>query len=70
MPELQHTLCRYLEAVQPILSEKQYQYTQRLVQHFGSENGTGEKLQQMLQKRRETYANWVRNGLHLFCLLR
>ncbi|XP_065216722.1 choline O-acetyltransferase-like isoform X1 [Planococcus citri] len=59
LPELQHTLCRYLEAVQPILSEKQYKYTERLVENFASQNGTGEKLQQILQKRRETYANWA-----------
>lgn len=59
VPELQHTLSRYLEALQPILSEDKFAHSDNVVLQFGSKNGIGEQLQEILKKRREIYENWV-----------
>lgn len=59
VPDLQHTMARYLETLQPILNERMYARTKSLVNEFGRENGTGEKLQAILHTRRELCDNWV-----------
>lgn len=60
MPDIEHTLIRYLEALQPILSESHYQRVTTITKNFGADDGIGPKLQEILLKRRELYDNWVR----------
>ena len=59
VPDLQHTLVRYLEALQPILGERDFAQTKKIVENFGAEGGDGESIQQSLVKRREELHNWV-----------
>lgn len=59
VPDIEHTLCRYLEALQPILSESHYQRVTSIIASFGADDGIGPKLQEILLKRRELYDNWV-----------
>ncbi|XP_059386301.1 choline O-acetyltransferase-like [Carassius carassius] len=59
VPDLQHTLDAYLRSVKHLVSEKQFQKTQAIVETFGMHGGVGERLQKLLLEKRENTENWV-----------
>lgn len=60
VPDLDKTLQRYLEAIQPILTPVQYERAEKLT-HELAEN-EGPELQNELTERQMKMQNWVRNG--------
>lgn len=59
VPNLQHTLEKYTELIQPILSTSQYAKTKDIVQDFGKPGAEGEYLQTKLKECSEAKDNWV-----------
>ncbi|XP_037542682.1 choline O-acetyltransferase [Nematolebias whitei] len=59
LPELQATLDTYLRCMRHLLSEEQFNKTQKIVTQFEAPGGAGELLQSKLLERREKKANWV-----------
>ncbi|RNA01379.1 choline O-acetyltransferase [Brachionus plicatilis] len=59
VPDLKHTLEKYLRCLMPILSEEAYDRTEKIVGDFIADGGIGEKLQQVLIKESEIKENWV-----------
>ncbi|XP_074647611.1 choline O-acetyltransferase-like [Tubulanus polymorphus] len=59
VPDLNSTLDKYLQVLQPVLSEEEYERTKKIVDEFGREGGEGEILQEQLKKFAETKDNWV-----------
>ncbi|XP_038045797.1 carnitine O-acetyltransferase-like [Patiria miniata] len=59
VPPLQQTLYKYLLAVQPILSEEDYEATKKIVTEFGKPGGYGESLQMALIQRYQKMDNWL-----------
>lgn len=52
VPDLKHTLKLYLRSLEGILNAEEYAHTERCAEHFVA-NGQGEKLQQLLQAKKE-----------------
>jgi len=61
VPSLQDTAAKYLKSVHPLVSEKEYKHTEKVVQDFIKPGGIGEKLQeQLVAKANETHTvNWL-----------
>ncbi|NXG34738.1 CACP acetyltransferase, partial [Dromaius novaehollandiae] len=59
VPPLQQTLDRYLQALQPIISEEEWNHTQELVNEFRRPGGVGERLQKGLERRAKKTENWL-----------
>ncbi|XP_010222256.1 PREDICTED: carnitine O-acetyltransferase [Tinamus guttatus] len=59
VPPLQQTLDRYLQALQPIISEEEWNHTQELVNEFRKPGGVGERLQKGLERRAKKTENWL-----------
>lgn len=61
VPTLEETAKRYLKSVHPLLSQQEYQATEKAVQEFVKPGGPGEKLQERLVARREDpkHRNWI-----------
>ncbi|MED6282782.1 hypothetical protein CHARACLAT_001816 [Characodon lateralis] len=59
LPSLSETLDRYLRCMKHLLTEQQFNKTQKIVKQFGAPGGVGELLQSKLAERREKKANWV-----------
>lgn len=59
VPPLQQSLQKYLKAVRPLVNDEEFEITSKAVEEFGKENGIGEELQEMLEKRAKLEKNWV-----------
>ncbi|XP_074871941.1 carnitine O-acetyltransferase isoform X2 [Carettochelys insculpta] len=59
VPPLQQTLDRYLLALQPIISEDEWNHTKGLVDEFRKPGGVGERLQKGLERRARKMENWL-----------
>ncbi|XP_067398111.1 carnitine O-acetyltransferase [Emydura macquarii macquarii] len=59
VPPLQQTLDHYLLALQPIISEEEWNHTKGLVDEFRKPGGVGERLQKGLQRRARKTENWL-----------
>lgn len=59
VPKLSETLSKFLESAEPHLTPERFENTQNIVREFGRLGGTGERLQQLLEKRAETTENWL-----------
>nr|XP_004657903.2 choline O-acetyltransferase [Jaculus jaculus] len=59
VPPLQQTLATYLQCMQHLVPEEQFNKSRAIVQRFGAPGGLGEILQQKLLERQERTANWV-----------
>lgn len=59
VPALQQSLDRYLQALQPIVSEEEWAQTKQLVEEFQTAGGVGERLQKGLERRARKTENWV-----------
>src|SRR5438045_3506555 len=61
VPTLQETAERYLKSVHPLLSQSEFQNTQKAVEEFLQPGGRGEELQKRLVARREdpNIKNWI-----------
>uniref|UniRef100_A0A8C3T8S5 Carnitine O-acetyltransferase n=1 Tax=Chelydra serpentina TaxID=8475 RepID=A0A8C3T8S5_CHESE len=59
VPPLQQTLDRYLLALQPIISEEEWNHTKGLVDEFRKPGGVGERLQKGLERRARKTENWL-----------
>nr|XP_006818458.1 PREDICTED: carnitine O-acetyltransferase-like [Saccoglossus kowalevskii] len=59
VPQFQKTLQKYLLAVQPLLTEEEFQHTKQIVEEFGKPGGQGEELQMKLVQRSQKYENWL-----------
>ncbi|ELU17808.1 hypothetical protein CAPTEDRAFT_171816 [Capitella teleta] len=57
IPDLEHTLAKYLESVQPFLTKEEYAKTELIVKDFGQ--GIGRKLQIKLLEKSKHKRNWV-----------
>ncbi|KAK6617365.1 hypothetical protein RUM43_014374 [Polyplax serrata] len=57
LPDLRHTLMRYLESVVPFVTSEEYVRTKRLVAEF--EEGVGQILHEKLKEKAKTERNWV-----------
>ncbi|KAM4591941.1 choline O-acetyltransferase [Odontesthes bonariensis] len=59
LPNLKDTLEMYLRCMKHLLTEEQFNKTQKIVKEFGAHGGVGELLQSKLVERREKEANWL-----------
>ncbi|XP_078006139.1 carnitine O-acetyltransferase isoform X4 [Phascolarctos cinereus] len=59
VPPLQQTLDHYLQILQPIVSEEEWNNTKQLVDEFRSSGGVGERLQKSLERRARKTDNWL-----------
>ncbi|XP_011482737.1 choline O-acetyltransferase isoform X1 [Oryzias latipes] len=59
LPDLKDTLDMYLRCVKHLLTEEQFNKTQKIVKQFEAPGGVGELLQSKLVEKREKTANWV-----------
>uniref|UniRef100_A0A7N5JKW6 Carnitine O-acetyltransferase n=1 Tax=Ailuropoda melanoleuca TaxID=9646 RepID=A0A7N5JKW6_AILME len=59
VPALQQSLDRYLQALQPIVSEEEWAQTKQLVEEFQTAGGVGERLQKGLERRARKTENWL-----------
>ncbi|CAH2104729.1 unnamed protein product [Euphydryas editha] len=57
VPKLGDTLNKFLVTVQPFLNDTEFATTKTLVKEF--ENGVGQKLQSLLEKRATQHENWL-----------
>lgn len=57
VPDLETTMQRYLDAVQPLVTESQLEHTRTLVQSFLDDPGP--TIQDALIQRRSRMDNWV-----------
>lgn len=57
VPDLRHTLMRYLESLVPFVTSEEYVRTKRLVAEF--EEGVGRILHEKLIEKAKTERNWV-----------
>ena len=64
LPDIQHTLNRYLDSVRPFVSHEDFSNTYEIVKKF--EQGPGLLLQSKLRKKAETEKNWVRSFFSFF----
>lgn len=71
VPSLEETGQKYLKSVHPLLSQEEYQRTQKAVEDFIKPGGSGEPLQKRLLARRDDpkianwLAEWWNNGAYL-----
>jgi len=59
VPPLQQSMDKYLNAVEPLLTEKELKRTTAAVDEFRRPGGMGEKLQSLLQDRAAKTDNWL-----------
>ncbi|KAL8949779.1 MAG: hypothetical protein Q9222_004141 [Ikaeria aurantiellina] len=61
IPTLEETSKRYLKSVHPLLSQAEFESTQKAVQDFVRPSGVGHELQKRLQARRDhpKHKNWI-----------
>lgn len=61
IPELNETCDKFIEWVQPLLTEKEFAKAKQIVENFKAKGGEGEKLQKELIKwcERESLLNWT-----------
>ncbi|XP_069465319.1 carnitine O-acetyltransferase isoform X2 [Ambystoma mexicanum] len=59
VPPLQQTLERYLQALQPIVSDEEWTHTRDLVADFGKPGSVGDRLQKGLERRAKKTENWL-----------
>ncbi|KAK3089454.1 hypothetical protein FSP39_003760 [Pinctada imbricata] len=59
IPDLNKTLTKYIDIIQPILDPPQYAKTKDIVKKFGGKGGEGEKLQEQLIKFSKSMDNWA-----------
>jgi hypothetical protein len=59
VPDLQKTLIKYEDILQPIVSISQLKKVKEIVREFGKKGGQGEQLQELLLLNAETKENWV-----------
>ncbi|XP_041367134.1 peroxisomal carnitine O-octanoyltransferase-like [Gigantopelta aegis] len=57
IPPLHHTLQRYLDSVRPLVSDKEYEETVKIVDRF--EHGIGKELNLKLHERAKYMRNWL-----------
>ncbi|XP_056007986.1 peroxisomal carnitine O-octanoyltransferase-like isoform X2 [Ostrea edulis] len=57
VPDLHHTLQRYLDSVKPHVSDEEYRQTEFIVQQFAS--GVGKKLHEKLLEKARNERNWL-----------
>ncbi|XP_061179737.1 peroxisomal carnitine O-octanoyltransferase-like [Saccostrea echinata] len=57
LPDLNHTLQRYLESVKPHVTDEEYRQTEFIVQQFAS--GVGKELHQKLAEKARNERNWL-----------
>ena len=58
IPNLETTLIKYLNSIEFILDDKEYESTVELIKQFKSK--VGETLQKKLEERAKTNKNWVK----------
>lgn len=58
LPKLEDTLERYFRAIQPFGSKEELKNSEKVIQDF--KNGTGKKLQVLLEQHEKKERNWVR----------
>lgn len=66
MPDLQKTLVKYEDILQPIISISQLKKVKEIVRDFGKKGGQGEQLQELLLLYAETKENWVMTATSFF----
>ncbi|KAI1291945.1 Choline O-acetyltransferase [Halotydeus destructor] len=59
VPDLQKTLDRYLESIQPVVTAAQFEESARTVRQFLEQGGEGEALQEALERFASQSENWV-----------
>ncbi|OXU29095.1 hypothetical protein TSAR_004262 [Trichomalopsis sarcophagae] len=59
VPDLEKTAKLYLQTLQPLLSDKEYQNTEKVVQDFIKEGSIGRELYRKLQEKYEKTDNWM-----------
>ncbi|KAF2723357.1 acyltransferase ChoActase/COT/CPT [Polychaeton citri CBS 116435] len=61
VPTLEETAKKYLKSVHPLLSESEFQHTQKVVDEFVAPGSLGQELQKRLVARREDpeHRNWI-----------
>ncbi|XP_062590553.1 choline O-acetyltransferase-like, partial [Saccostrea cucullata] len=59
VPDLQRTLIKYENILQPILSITQIQKTKEIIRKFGEKSGQGEHLQELLLQYADNKENWA-----------
>lgn len=57
LPDLKHTLDRYLDSVKVLVTPKEFNNTVRIVEKF--ENGIGRELDEKLRRKAKSERNWV-----------
>lgn len=64
LPELEQTLIKYLNSIEFLLSDKEYESTVEAIKQFKA--GPGETLQNKLAEKAKSNQNWVTKPLFLF----
>jgi len=59
VPPLAQTLDKYLKTIRPLVDEESYNNTKILIEEFGKKNGEGERLQEKLELKAKSTANWL-----------
>lgn len=59
VPPLQQTMDKYLRVVGPLLNHGEMEKTRKYVEEFRKSGGTGEVLQNLLERRAKERTNWV-----------
>jgi hypothetical protein len=54
VPSLQETAAKYLDSLRPLLDEKEFKHSEKVVSDFIKEGGVGEKLQKRLLEYEKT----------------
>ena len=61
VPNINDTIAKFLISSKPLLNDDEFATTAKKLLELAQPNGIGEKLQEILLKRREEKDNWVRN---------
>ncbi|XP_051166865.1 carnitine O-acetyltransferase-like [Leptopilina boulardi] len=59
VPDLKKSAQKYLISLKPLLNEEEFSNTEKIVNHFISENGPGPILYKKLQERYDKTENWL-----------
>ncbi|XP_051166861.1 carnitine O-acetyltransferase-like [Leptopilina boulardi] len=59
VPDMKKTAEKYLISLKPLLNEEEFSNTEKIVNHFISENGPGPILYKKLQERYDKTENWM-----------